>query len=131
MTSLKAILVISIIFLCVGLFGEYAGYDSVRVDKVKPHEDAAGNWIPSDGHQGSFWTIDGWTDWAEYVWTDITGTVEEALDFIPGVGFISKMLLFDIQGMPEALSVFFWLLTFILTFCIARVVAGALAGGGG
>jgi uncharacterized protein YacL len=131
-TSNWVIIVCLVIFACVGIIGPYAGYDVVKIYQSPATDNA---------------TVSAWA-WSWDNTFSISGLKSKILDVadkittglldLPVVGgiftslnFISALLLFQVPNTPVAIGVFFWILGFILTVAVARVVAGLATGGGG
>jgi len=131
-TSNWVIIVCLVIFAVVGLIGPYAGYDVVKIwetpDPVAG-ETPAWTWTWSN-----IFSVSG----LQHRITELADDITTSLLDLPVLGgvfkslnFISALLLFQIPDVPAAIGVFFWILAFILTVAIARVVAGLATGGGG
>lgn len=137
MRSNKIILVCLVIFAVVAIIGTYAGYGTTPVDQQVSDNTPYVN--PYDTTTDDWWGFKDFFEWHTYAeaWPAIIYGFKHIIPDVPVVGpileslgFISGLLLFQVEGVPDWLSVFFWILTFMLGLAIARVFGGVVTGGG-
>lgn len=131
-TSNWVIIVCLVIFAVVGFIGPYAGYDVVKIyDAPAPVVEQAAAW---EWSWHNIFSLSGLKNRILGVADAITGGLLDLPvvgDLFASLNFISAILLFQVPDVPAAMGIFFWVLAFILTIAIARVVAGLATGGGG
>jgi hypothetical protein len=129
------IIVCVVIFAVVGIIGPLAGYNATEL-KVLRNDNTT--YVPSYstawGGLAGIFSLDMWVDTVSSLSNNIMDWIED----IPVVGsmahsldFLLSILLFQVEGCPAALSLFFGVLLIILTVASARVIAGLVTGGGG
>jgi hypothetical protein len=129
------IIVCVVIFAVVGIIGPLAGYSATEL-KISGTDNST--YVPSYstawGGLAGIFSLDMWVDTVSSLSNNIMGWIDD----IPVVGsmahsldFLLSLLLFQVEGCPAALSLFFGVLLIILTVASARVIAGLITGGGG
>jgi len=120
-----------IVFMCVGIFGHYAGYQTTG------YSFDSGD-LPSDpnveAQQIPWWNL---VDQMAQIINQMTDTVNDVIKTVPGLGFLTaianflfQVMTFQVPDMPLVITLVLWLIGVMMLIAASQIVSGLVTGGG-